>query len=306
MGYRPNLLARGLSKGKTHTIGFLLSSPFMDVTAAQMRLLDQFVNESGYRLYICHTSRDLDQMVERANELISRGVDGLIMRGGFSAGDGVKLNLSVPTVFLEGKVPFPCKRVFKDGSVGVKQAMDYLYALGHRGIYMFQPEWDNWRADLRFKGFCQSIEDHGLGDPEEKLLVLTGLDTTDEDGHHFYNTDRACSYMEEFLKDHPDCTAIFCSNDKLAIAILSVLNGMGIKVPHDISVVGFDNIPASRFTQPLLSTVAQPIAKITRTAVDMLMDSIENNNDEPREITVPTEFIPRQSTATAKGVGRRA
>lgn len=315
MGYRPNLLARGLRKGKTQTIGFLTGSPTLEMVSAMTAKLDNFADDVEYGVYTVHTEGDLDATVKRANDLIARGVDGLIIRGSFPhvPPDTLKtsLNFPVPTVLvsLDISIPFACRQVCEDGTVGVKQAVDYLYKLGHRQIYMLRSDWKGWEKDLRFAKFSETVKSYGLSDPEKRIYKICESGHINRDGYRVLDMDRIYLNTKEFLKSHPDCTAMLCSADNLALLVFSTLTSLGIKVPEDISIVGFDNLPATLYTRPSMSTIARPIEKIMRAAFDMLLDSIEKNNNEPEEIVVPTEFIPRQSIGpvrTTNDEGRRA
>ena len=144
------------------------------------------------------------------------------------------------------------------------------------------------------------MKSHGLGDGRQRLIKVCEQGYTNEDGHSLLNADEISSNIEKFLKAHPDCTAIICTGDEMALHILSFLSRLGIRVPQDISVVGFSNIPATLSCNPPLSTVARPIRKTVRAAFDMLMEGIEKNNFNPRKVVIPTEFIIRQSTGTAR------
>jgi LacI family transcriptional regulator, galactose operon repressor len=301
MNYRPNLLARGLAKGKTQTIGFLTGSPTLEMVSAMTAKLDNFADDVEYGVYTVHTEGKLDLTVKRANDLIARGVDGLIIRGSFPqvSPDTLKvsLNFPVPTVIvsLDQSIPFACRQVREDGAVGVKQAVGHLYRLGHRQIYMLRSDWKGWEKDLRFAKFLEAVKSYGLSDPEKRIYKISESSHVNSEGYRVFDMDRIYLNMKEFLKSHPDCTAMLCSSDSLALLVFSTLTSLGIKVPEDVSIVGFDNLPATLYTRPSLSTIARPIEKIMRTAFDMLLDSIEKNNNEPKEIAVPTEFIPRQS-----------
>ncbi|MCD4824830.1 MAG: LacI family transcriptional regulator [Phycisphaerae bacterium] len=305
MNYSPNLLARGLRKGKTQTIGFLAGTPKHEILSAQVMILDQLVDKAGYRLYISYTMGELDRMVETANELVSRGVDGLILRGAFP---GVsteqlqsRLSFPVPTVFVESQVPFPCRQVYQDGAVGVKQAVDHLYALGHRHIHMVRTYWNGWERALRFRGFREAIDSYGLGKADEKLHEIDAWTChMDKNGHTSLDIDTVSRRMKGLLKSYPDCTAILCHDDELALVVLLCLSHLGIKVPEDISVVGFDNIPATLTSHPPLSTVVKSIGNVIRTAFDLLMEEIDNKQADPQEVVIPSEFISRQSTGPVR------
>ncbi|MCD4825342.1 MAG: LacI family transcriptional regulator [Phycisphaerae bacterium] len=306
MNYRPNLLARALAKGKTHTIGFLTASSFLEITAAMLTKMDDFAEEAGYEVHSVHTRAEFDLTVKRAHKLIGRGVDGLIISGAFPSIPPsqlqAELSFSVPTVLfsLGTPMPFACRQVYQGSSFGVKQAVDHLYELGHRQIYMIGAKWKGWEADLRFAGFNEGIESHSLGGAKEKLYHFPTYRHTNEDGRRVRDDNRIVSATKEFVKNHPDCTAIICVSDDLAMPILDTFTRMGIRVPEDISIVSFGNDPATLYTHPPLSTIDTPVRKLTQATFDLLMDGIDNKNKEPKEVVIPSELILRQSSGPVR------
>lgn len=308
MGYKPNLLARGLAKGKTHTIGFLTGSSF-EVTSAMVIKLDDFAEKAGYEIHTVHTKAKFELTVKRANTLIGRGVDGLIVLGSFPsippAQLQAELSFPVPTVMLSLGLPAPfaCRQVYQNSAIGVKRAVDHLYELGHRNIYMFAGEWKGWEDDLRFAGFYEGIKSHNLGRAEEKLCHFPVYRHINEDGRSVRDDDQIVSVTKKFVKNHPDCTAIICVSDDLAMPVLDTFTRMGIAVPDDMSIVSFGNDPATLYTHPPLTVIDTPVRKLMQAAFDMLMDGIENNNYKPSTVKIPSELIVRKSTAATKGVG---
>lgn len=303
MNYKPNLLAQGLAKGKTHSIGFLTASIGLEVVSTFVATLDGIAEEAGYDVYTVHTKTDLKSTIERADKLISRGFDGIIIRGMFPGIDADELqagfNFSIPTVFLNAYMPFPCRQVCQDGAIGVKQGVEYLYGLGHRRIYMLRSDWNGWENDTRFVGFRQAIDSYGLGG-EELIYKVSGPSHSSMDGSRILDTHEIFHCVKEFLELHPDCTAIMCSGDHVATMILSALFHLGVKVPEDISVVGFEGLPLSLYCRPTLSTVVRPVNKLTHTALDLLLESIEKGTDDPKKLVIPTEFVPRESTGPVR------
>lgn len=108
------------------------------------------------------------------------------------------------------------------------------------------------------------------------------------------------SHIKTFIKAHPNCTAILCSNDYIAMSVITSLEKLGINVPDDISVVGFDDIPSASYFRPPLTTIAQPVQQLVKASFDLLLESIEQKNSEPKEIIIPSEFIIRESTGKVK------
>ncbi|MCD4823688.1 MAG: substrate-binding domain-containing protein, partial [Phycisphaerae bacterium] len=288
------------------TIGFLTGSPALEIVSTMETTLDDSAREAGYGVYIAHTRGELESTVSRANEFVDRGVDGLVIRGSFpSIPDEelkAKLNFPVPTVLLSIGAPksFPCRQVCEDGVIGITQAVDHLYELGHREIYMFRGYWKGWEKSLRFAGFSKAINEHGLSDPEQRIYEICAGFSKKIEGRPALDVEEIYSNTKSFLQIHPDCTAILCSSSSMLQILLSVLASLGKKVPEDISLVGFGSSLATLYSLPPLSIVNEPASKLMHAAFDMLMDEIDKKDDEPRIKIVPTEYIPRRSTGPVR------
>ena len=297
LNYSPNLLARSLSNGKTQTIGFLTGSPSYEIVWTMEATLDDCANKVGYGVYIAHTRGELELTVKRANEFVNRGVDGLVIRGSFPSISAeeleAKLNFPVPTVLLSigASKPFPCRQVCEDGAIGVAQAVDHLYELGHREIYMFRGYWKGWEKSLRFAGFRKAICEHGLGNPEQRIHEVY----TKHSKEMALDMEEIYSNTKSFLQAHPDCTAIVCSSSSIPLALLSVLASLGKKVPEDISLVGFGSSLRARYSLPSLGLVDEPAKELMQAAFDMLMDEIDKKDNKPQKKIIPTEYIPSGS-----------
>ena len=211
-----------------------------------------------------------------------------------------KFSWDVPLVFFGMEQKFPCRQVVQDKSAGVMQAIEHLHRLGHKEIYMLFAYWANWDTDGRFEGFIKGMKKLGEDNPHKRMHIVTTEEAITDDGMVVYDQRDMLRNIREFLKTHPQCTAIVCGNDIVAMNVMHAAWEMGIKVPDELSVVGFDNIHTSQYTHPPLTTVAQPISKIVSAAWQMLLDDIENKNDKPAKVVIPSELVIRESTANVK------
>ncbi len=305
LGYRPNLLARGLVKGKTNTIGFLMGSYHLETASAKVVVLDELAASNGYRVFVAYTKGELKKTKEAADELIDRGVDGLLIYGGFGGGlshEQIRetLKFRIPVVFFDMEHRFPSRQVVQDRAKGIELAVKYLHSLGHKEIYMLFAYWKGCEGNSRFKGFVNAINNLGCEDARSRIRHVTYINTIDENGKSFYDHNDMRSNIKIFLKEHPECTAVICSNDIVAMEVINTAIDIGLNVPNDLSVIGFDDIVAAEHTRPPLTTIVQPVRKIVSAAWDMLLDSIENGNNEPEKIIISPELKIRESTAKAK------
>lgn len=301
LNYVPSNLARGLVKGKTNTIGFLVGPLQLEIAQKKVVAMDEIANCAGYKLLLSYTKGEIERTVASARELQSHGVDGIIFYGLSQVSNkhdqSIIFNSPTPKVFLDPKekLPFIYNQVSQDKESGMKEAVENLFGMGHREIYMLRGHWDGWWQDARFKGFLSALDKCGIDSAEDRIVKVCDNGMIDREGAWVYDADQIVTGTETFIGSHPECTAIFCSSDIVAISILSVLLKMGIKVPEQISIVGFDNITITKHLHPRLSTISQPVDKLVNATFDLLMNTIENKNHEPRHMVIPTEFVPRES-----------
>jgi LacI family transcriptional regulator len=306
MGYRPNLLAKGLRKGKTQTIGFLTGSPTLEIVSAMVAKLDDCAGKIGYEVHTVHTKAELELTVKRANKLIGRGVDGLIISGSFPSVPPsqlqARLNFPVPTVLFSIGTPksFACMQVYLDSAISVKQSVDHLYELGHRQIYMLRSYWKGWEKDLRFTGFREGIQGYNLDEADKRIYEFPNYLHISKDCRRSRDDNKIESATKDFVKTHPDCTAVICDSDDLAMPVLGAFTRMGIRVPKDISMVSIGNDPATLYTHPPLTAIDTPVGELMCATFDLLIDDIENNNNKPKAIEISRKLVFRQSTGPVR------
>ncbi len=300
LGYRPNLLARSLTEGKTYTIGFLMSSYQLEAASNKVVVLDQLVSKSGYKVFVSYTKGELNKTIESANDLMDRGVDGLLIYGSYYHLPTEKiekaLQFKVPTVFFDIDLKFPCRQIVQDKEAGVMRAVEYLYGLGHKDIHMLFAYWGGWQHGDRFRGFVNVMNKLGFDDAQSRVHLITPPLEVNEGGKEVFGHDDVVANIKKFFRDNPECTAVMCSNDLVAMDVMNTAWEMGLRVPEDISVMGFDNIMASEHTYPSLTTISQPVQSIVSAAWKMLLDGIENETSKPEKVVIPSELMIREST----------
>ena len=176
--------------------------------------------------------------------------------------------------------------IFFDHGSGTREAIEHLISLKHRHIRMIGKEWDGFNADLRAITFLEVMKQHGLGG-KDMLCILD-----DE-------TDLTADFMKAFLRKNSDCTAIFCTNDFLAMRVIQSCSKLGIRVPEDLSVIGFDDISASACYTPALTTVRQPNLEGAEAGIQMLMNRLENEN-KPVCRHLSSHLVVRETTAAPR------
>jgi LacI family transcriptional regulator len=292
LNYQPNLSARQLASNRTFLVGMLYDNPNPEnendyVTAVQSGSL-QACREHGYNLLInpCRAnSPDLTREVVG----LHRQVDGFIVLQPLS--DLQSLN----ELLLENGIA--CVRVSQrpfDGfpwiSVGDEHAADemteYLLQLGHRRIGFIVGHPEHGQSHDRLAGHCRALKRHGI-DCSGDLI---------EQGRFDYESGRSCA--RNLLSSTTPPTAIFASNDPMAMGVLSAAHEMGFDVPGKLSVAGFDDSPMARHAWPPLTTVRQPIAEVARLATEELMKRLHGGSESDSHHCLQAELVRRASTAS--------
>ncbi|WP_084079526.1 LacI family DNA-binding transcriptional regulator [Demequina sp. NBRC 110057] len=285
LGYSPNHAARALRDGRFGSIG-LLAHRF-DRTGESM-ITDAVLRAAqaeGYGVTLV-TVQDAahDGWTPAANRLRHQTVDGLIIiRSEGHSTEQLALPTGMPVAVSDSRVHgvYPC--VVSDELNSSRMAVDHLLSLGHRTVhYVAGPE-DSEPARLRRAGWRTGLVQAGAEVPEPHVG-----DWTADSG---YTAGTA-------LAADPEVTAIACANDETAFGVLAALHEAGRRVPEDVSVIGFDDVSLSRFTQPPLTTVKQHFTTIGTQLFRLVMDQIGTpRTAEIPDVTVPTELVLRASTA---------
>jgi LacI family transcriptional regulator len=219
-------------------------------------------------------------------------VDGMILTEPKQRDERVSVlrEMGLPFVFL-GFCPDPAVSwVSGDNREGAAKAVRYLIELGHKRIGCITGPLDQTASAARYGGYEQALSEAGLR--VDRNLVISG-DFTQAGGHEA---------MHELLSGGLGISAVFVSNDVMAFGALKALREEGLSVPADISVVGFDGISMSRYTDPSLTTVRQPIAELGRKAVEILITMIEGGSSLPAHLTLPVEIQVGESSGPAPAV----
>ncbi|PNR98771.1 transcriptional regulator [Petrotoga mexicana DSM 14811] len=284
--YFPNSAARGLAGEKTHFVGLVIPDISDMFYANIIRGVEKTLNKKDYllNLFTTHARPEREQQVVR---LLNKSmVDGLIIMAYFITDNFIKSlkERDIPFVFID----YPPKdediySVMVDNENGAFEATEYLIKLGHKKIAFLEGPQVAWDSKARFKGYLKALKAYGIKFNQE--LVENG-NFTKEEG--YTATKRLLEKGEKF-------TAIFSSNDQMAIGAMRALKESGYKIPTDVSTIGFDNIEASSIIEPPLTTVSQPIYEMGKKAVDIITALINGETIEEKRYLLKTKLIERQS-----------
>lgn len=284
MNFAPNQMAQGLKRGRSMTIGIVvqdISSPFFDET---LRGVDDGLKGTGYASVIVSGHWNADEEVARIRLLLARKVDGIIVLSG-RLGDEAILQFAnqKPIVSTGRDLNTPHALGFKlDNEYGAFLAVRHLIELGHRRIAFVTGPANNNDATERLSGYRRALREGDIGfDPK---LVAEG-------DFHEAGGLLAASHLFE---TNQQFTAVFAANDLSAYGIRLCLYRKGIRVPDDISLVGFDDLPGSSYTTPPLTTIRQPLYDMGRIASNSLLKLI--NGEAVTASLPPLELVVRETT----------
>ena len=290
LGYKPNPVARSLLKRETGIIGVLLPFISGEFFAELLHGIDQSIQQNDYILMVSASHRHATEF-RAALRGMYRRVDGFLIMAPEMAGEAVLDQLSddVPVVFINTHLQSDTFDVFNfDNYGGMYAVTQHLLDLGHRRIAFIKGTEEAHDAQTRLQGYRDAIKDCG---GELNPAFELGGDFSALKGY-----EAALS----ILQDDPRPTAIVAANDESAQGALRGLLKAGIRVPQDIALAGFDDIPSSRFVTPSLSTVRVPIREIAVQAIERLIARIKGKNSSPGiQHALPLDLIIRESTGRA-------
>ncbi|MDL2259238.1 LacI family transcriptional regulator [Eubacteriales bacterium OttesenSCG-928-K08] len=291
MGYTPNYIARSMVAQNTKVLGLIvahINNPFMSEIAYHV---EATARKRGYNIMLCNSSHDLALEKEVFSLMIGRQVDGvIIMPCKRETYENLKPLLDkTPTVFIsENLKDLPESYVAVDNFRGTYIGMEYLYELGHRKICYFGNRQSSTTHALRVQGYKQACTNFGLtpmisSNPYSSSTIAHGYKLA----------------LELFAKER-NYTAIVAATDTMALGVLQAADEMGVDIPKDISLLGFDNINFTELPKINLSTIEQPKKAMATAAVDMLIDKINNpQSGYSHRILMPT-LIRRKSCLDIK------
>lgn len=292
--YRPHSGARSLITNQTGTVGVLLPDIYGEFFSELIRGLDQTARASHYHLLVSSSHSDRAEIEALLREMRGR-VDGLVVMSPDIEAKTLRANLdeTLPIVLLNCLVDGTgFDSISVDNRGGALAVMEHLAGLGHRRIAIIKGPERNTDARGRLEGYRKGCRLLGLGRAKE--LELEG-DFSEESG---YRAGRA------ILALSPRPTAVFATNDSMAIGCLFAMREAGVEVPGQMALAGFDDIPIARFLSPPLSSVSVSIAGLGEHAMERLLHAITSKNlHVRRHETVPTRLVIRSSTHRPGGAG---
>lgn len=291
--YRPNFLARSLRSQRTYTIGVLVPEMSEGYSAQVLAGIESYLIERGY-VYLVASHRHKTKLLSHLPRfLFERCVEGLIGVDTF-----YDQCLPLPVVCVSGHLRTPgVTRIVLNHAMAAEQALCHLKQLGHRHVAFIRGQDFSSDTKVRWDSIRAAARGMQLPVPPALVVQLGGDSPSPETGY---------VAARDLLASGKPFTALFAFNDVSAIGAMRALREAGKRVPEDVSVIGFDNIPSAAFHIPALTTISQPLQRMGALAAEVLLKRIaEPDAPCPEEFEVEPELIIRESTAVAPAGARR-
>jgi DNA-binding LacI/PurR family transcriptional regulator len=284
LNYRPNFFAQSLRKKRTYTIGVIVEEIGDAYGSLVISGIEQYLRSKNFFFLTVIHRHDPELLGRYAQILLERGVEGFIT---------IDLQLreapSLPTVAVAGHKAFPgVTNIVLDHHHAAYVALKHLIDLGHKKIAFMKGARFSSDSEDRWNAICEVAQDLKIAIEPQLTVQIDINDATPQLGYPF---------AKQLLDRRAPFTALFAYNDLSALGAIRAFQEAGLRVPHDISVIGFDDIQVAAFNTPSLTTVRQPLTRMGTIAAQTLLERIENNKDEPKEIAIEPELVIRESTS---------
>jgi LacI family transcriptional regulator len=288
MGYRPNELARALRVRQTRTIGLVIPSVTNPFYPALARGAEDAAFAAGHDLLLCNSDRDPDKEQAYIASLLDKWVDAIIFAAPIVGPDDLLKARSrrAAVVVMNASVPDPeVDEIWVDYRDAARSAVEFLVDLGHERIGFIGGPTAIRRFADRLEGYRDVLAARGLF--RDRLVRIGG-----------YDHDTGYVLGRALCELNPRPTALFCANDVIALGALAAAIDLGLQVPRDLSIVGFDDIPLASVIRPQLTTVRQPSYEAGKLAAELALARVSGGPHRPKQRRyLATELIVRTSTA---------
>jgi LacI family transcriptional regulator len=291
LNYFPNTQARALVSGRTRLFGLIVSEITNPFFPELIQGFEDIAVESGYEVLISSTNYDPRRMNLCIRRMLERKAEGVaVMTFGIEEPLLEQLaERNIPLVFVDQGPDRPGISLLKvDYHHGIRQGVQHLAALGHRNIAFISGPMRLHSAQSRLAAFQKSLTECGIAINQEWIV----------EGDH--TLEGGIAAAEKLLSASKPATAVICSNDMTAIGVLHKVYRAGLRVPDDLSIIGFDDIHITRVTIPPLTTIQMSRTELSRAAVNALRAHVENTTPH-REYKIDTKLVVRESTGYPPG-----
>jgi len=287
LAYHPNAIAQGLRRQATHSVGVLLPRINEPYFSTLVFAIEKTLFAHGFRTLFCNTEENSAKEDDYVTMLLGQQVDAVVY---FVAAEDRRphverlIERGIPVVLLERSLPgLPVSEVRVTNEQGARDGVRHLLNLGHRRIAVISGSLEMIPHD-RVRGAQRALDEAGV---QGEVRIMGGLPD--------FETGHAAALSLLRGADRP--SALFALTDSIAVGALHAADELGLRVPADVSVMGFDDIPLASFIIPPLTTIAQPIYAIGETAATILLAQLGEPQSPPQSVLLPTSLVVRRSTA---------
>ncbi|EAS64848.1 HTH-type transcriptional repressor PurR [Photobacterium angustum] len=287
LNYAPSAVARSLKCNTTRTIGMLVTKSTNPFFAEVVHGVEEYCYNSGYTLILCNTEGNLEKQRDYLRMLSEKRVDGLLVM--CSDLDQMLLDLlerknDLPMVIMDWGPESPhTDNILDNAENGGYIATKHFIENGHKKIGCLSGQADKSTCQERLKGFRKAMAEADLTVNEDWLL----------DGD--FECESAVEAAQKFIAMEDRPTAIFCFNDIMAMALISTFEQAGLRVPDDISIIGYDNIDLAPYFAPPLTTIHQPKRRLGKKAIEILLERVKDKNHERQTFEMTPKLVERKS-----------
>ena len=283
LNYHPNYLARSLRLQRTYTIGVIAEEIGDAYGSLVIRGIEEYLRKHNYFFLSVIHRHDPKLLHTYAQMLVTRGVEGFI-----TTDTSITEKLELPTIAVAGHGSTEgVTNVILDHNLAARLALTHLAALGHKEIAFMKGHPSSSDSAVRWAAVCETASELGLRVRPELTVQIDSTASTPELGYPF---------AKQLLARKQPFTALFAYNDISAIGAIWAFQEAGLRIPEDVSVLGFDDITAAAFNTPGLTTVRQPLERMGQIAAKTLIDLIEGKAEYVSEIAIEPELVVRAST----------
>jgi LacI family transcriptional regulator len=288
LNFRINPIARTLKTNRTNTIGIVIQDLSDLYSTTIIKSVEKELYKQGYNIFVCDAWGDKELEIEKISLLLEKMVDGLIVYPCSSNLEYLNnlINRECPVVTIDLKAEgYECDQVFSDNTSSTYNAVQWLINNNHKRIGLISGNPGYFTGGERLKGYKRALEDYSI--PEEsEFIKITNF--TEEQGY---------SALKDLMELEEKPTAIIASNYYTTIGAVKAVYDLGIKIPEELSLIGFDNLGLTELVRPSLSIIVQPMEEVGRSAAQLLLRRIKGDYEGyPHTSRLKTDLVLRDST----------
>jgi len=287
LNYKVNEFARSLKTSKSKTVGVVIPELSNIFVTSIITVIEDILRNNGYSIIVadCRTDEVLEEKV--INFMMSKRVDGIICMPVSMSGKSLKqaADGDIPIILIDRRLDnIDADVVMVDNISASDNAISYLVKKGHKEIGIVTGPKEIFTSQERLKGYKKALERENIDVNEDNIIYSN------------YTVQGGYESLKELIKTNKDMTAVFMTNYEMTLGAIIAINELGIKIPDDLSFIGFDNLQLSRVVVPKLTIVDQPLDEIGKNTADLMLTRLgETDVNSKKKIQLTTKLIERES-----------